>query len=148
MSARRSVPTFSPRVALAAAALIALGACCGAPPADDGPCRCVPGNASHTRSLGDASPMDGRGLLDRLRRHKSLIDDRRPPRDVKVFDDELRHAIIDFCQPCSDWVGERLTMEQMFPLARLGDATSAVCMGLILRDGTLAYGDARPRACR
>jgi len=133
---------------LAASAPAALSACRNNEASDSAPCRCTPGNVSRTRALGDDAPMDGRALLDRLRRHKRLVDENRNPRDVKVFDDELRHAIIDFCQPCSDWVGERLTMEQMFPLARLADATSAVCMGLVLRDGTLAYGDARPRACR
>jgi hypothetical protein len=133
---------------LSATAPAALGACHGNEASDSAPCRCTPGNVSRTRPVGDAAPMDGRALLDRLLRHQSLVDERRNPRDVKVFDDELRHAIIDFCQPCSNWVGERLTMEQMFPLSHLADATSAVCMGLVLRDGTTAYGDARPRACR
>ena len=145
------MPLRRPVVALAvlsAIALTALGACRGDPSAENTSCRCSPGNVSHIRSVGDDAPMDGRGLLARLRRHKSLVDEHRPPRDVKVFDDELRHAIIDFCQPCSAWVGERLTMEQMFPFDRLPDATSAVCMGLVLRDGTIAYGDARLRACR
>jgi hypothetical protein len=43
---------------------------------------------------------------------------------------------------------ERMTMEEMFPLHRLGGAKRAVYLGLVLRDGTIAYGDARPRACR
>jgi hypothetical protein len=43
---------------------------------------------------------------------------------------------------------ERMTMEEMFPRHRLGGAKRAVYMGLVLRDGTIAYGDARPRACR
>ena len=145
MPPRRPVSALA---VLPAIALTALGACRGSQPAEDTSCRCTPGNVSHIRSVGDAAPMDARGLLDRLHRHKSLVDEHRNPRDVKVFDDELRHAIIDFCQPCSAWVGERLTMEQMFPLDRLPDATSAICMGLVLRDGTIAYGDARPRACR
>lgn len=125
----------------------AIAACRGAQDGD-GPCRCTPGNASQTRAVGEAAPMDGPALLERLRRHQRLVEEGRNPRDVKVFDDELRHAILGFCQPCSQWVGERMTMEEMFPLQRLGDATSAVCMGLVLRDGSIAYGDARPRACR
>lgn len=92
--------------------------------------------------------MDGAILLEKLRLHKRYVDERRERRDVKLLDDELRYAILDFCQPCSAWVGERATMEEMFPLHRLVDATSAVCMGLVLRDGTTAWGDARPRACR
>ncbi|HWO19385.1 MAG TPA: hypothetical protein VNO30_11440 [Kofleriaceae bacterium] len=132
--------------AVASASAVALGACRSS--ADDGPCTCTPGNVSNTRSVADSAPMDGRALLERLRRHKRLVDENRNPRDIKVFDDELRHALLSFCQPCSSWVGERMTMEQMFPLHRLDYATSAVCMGLILRDGTTAYGEARPRSCR
>jgi hypothetical protein len=143
-------------------------AACRGAATDEGPCRCTPGNASTTRAVGEAAPMDGPALVDRLRRHRRLVDgpshrpaavlrgpaepglveEGRNPRDVKVFDDELRHAILGFCQPCGAWVGERLTMEEMFPLQRLPDATSAVCMGLVLRDGSIAYGDARPHACR
>jgi len=130
---------------LACACACALAAC---RKTDDGVCRCTPGNVSHTRSVDEAAPMDGAALLEKLRRHKRYVDEQRERRDIKLFDDELRYAILDFCQPCSAWVGERATMEEMFPLHRLGDATSAVCMGLVLRDGTTAYGDARPRACR
>jgi hypothetical protein len=141
-----------PLVLLAAASVAALGACRATAQdgdgAADGPCRCTPGNVSRTRSVDEAAPMDGPALLERLRRHQRYVDEGRNPRDVKVFDDELRYAILSFCQPCSAWVGERMTMEQMFPLRRLDEATSAVCMGLVLRDGTIAYGDARPRACR
>jgi hypothetical protein len=125
----------------------AIGACSNATQ-DDGPCRCTPGNVSRTRSADEAAPMDGPALLERLRRHKRYVEEGRNPRDVKLFDDELRYAILSFCQPCSAWVGERMTMEEMFPLHRLGEATNAVCMGLVLRDGAVAYGDARPRACR
>lgn len=142
-------------VAIVAVATVAaaLGGCCGSGSGsgderDTGPCRCTPGNVSRTKAVDEAAPMDGPALLERLRRHKRYVEERRNPRDVKVFDDELRYAILEFCQPCSAWVGERMTMEQMFPLDRLGEATSAVCMGLVLRDGTVAYGDARPRACR
>ena len=145
MPARSSVLALA---ALSAAAVATLGACRGRTTDDGGPCRCTPGNVSHTRSVGDASPMDGPALVDRLRRHKRLVDEGRNPRDIKVFDDELRHALLDFCQPCSSWIGKRMTMEQMFPLHRLPEATSAVCMGLVLRGGTIAYGDARPLACR
>jgi hypothetical protein len=137
---------MSPRAWIAV--LIALGSACRGAAEDDSVCRCTPGNVSHTRSVGEAAPMDGPALLQRLRQHRRLVEEGRNPRDVKVFDDELRHAILGFCQPCSHWVRERATMEEMFPLGRLEDATSAVCMGLALRDGTIAYGDARPRACR
>jgi hypothetical protein len=145
MPARSSVLALA---ALSAATIAPLSACRGSTADDGAPCRCTPGNASHTRSVGDTAPMDGPALVDRLRRHKRLVDEGRNPRDIKVFDDELRHALLDFCQPCGSWVGERMTMEQLFPLSRLTEATSAVCMGLVLRDGTIAYGDARPRACR
>lgn len=92
--------------------------------------------------------MDGISLLARLRRHKSDVALGKNPRDIKVVDDQLRFAIIDFCQPCAHWVEERLTVEEMFPLDRLDDATRGVCMGLVLRDGTTAWGEARPPACR
>lgn len=147
MHLRASVPALA-FVAAAAVSAAALGACRGSAQEGDGPCGCTPGNVSNTRSVAESAPMDGRALLDRLRRHKHLVDENRNPRDIKVFDDELRHALLSFCQPCSSWVGERMTMEQMFPLHRLDEATSAVCMGLVLRDGMTAYGDARPRACR
>ena len=44
--------------------------------------------------------------------------------------------------------GEDPRLEEMFPLDRLDDAAGAVCMGLVLRDGTTVYGGTRPRACR
>jgi hypothetical protein len=146
MHARPGRPVALATCAAWIACACALAACRGK--ADDGVCRCTPGNVSRTRSVDEAAPMDGAGLLDKLRRHKRYVDEQRERRDIKLFDDELRYAILDFCQPCSAWVGERATMEEMFPLHRLDDATSAVCMGLVLRDGTTAYGDARPRACR
>lgn len=129
-------------------AAYALAACHGRDSADDGVCHCTPGNVSHTRSVDEATPMDGPGLLAKLRLHKRYVDEHRNPRDIKVFDDELRYAILDFCQPCGAWIGERATMEELFPLHQLDDATSAVCLGLVLRDGTISYGDARPRTCR
>lgn len=135
----------------AVAAIVALGAlaavagCRGAPA--DGACRCTPQNRSRTR-LPDGTYLDSAALLGKLRRHRSDVALHRPGRDVKLFDDELRLELASFCQPCSDWVEDRMTIEDMFPLDRLDDATGAVCMGLILRDGTTAYGSARPRACR
>ena len=92
--------------------------------------------------------MDGVSLVARLRRHRSDVALGRNPRDIKVVDDQLRVAIVDFCQPCAHWVADRLTIEEMFPLERLDEATRGVCMGLVLRDGTTVYGEARPRACR
>jgi hypothetical protein len=139
-------------VALALAALTALGgatglAACRATPADDGVCRCTPGNQSRTRA-GDGAYLDGAGLLGKLRRHRRDIALRRNPRDIKVDDDELRLELVSFCEPCSDWVKDRVTIEELFPLDRLDDAVGAVCLGLVLRDGTTVHGDARPRACR
>jgi hypothetical protein len=115
--------------------------------ADDGVCRCTPANLSRTK-LADGSTLDGPALVGKLRRHRRDVAEHRPPRDIKVFDDELRFEVANFCQPCSEWVQDRMTIEEMFPLQRLDDAASAVCLGLVLRDGTLAYGDARPAACR
>jgi len=92
--------------------------------------------------------MDGVSLLARLRRHRQDVANGMNPRDVKVVDDELRFAILAFCQPCGAWVGDRLTIEEMYPLGRLDEAVGAVCMGLVLRDGSTAWGDARPQNCR
>lgn len=111
-------------------------------PADDPACSCVPGNRSRTR-LRDGTVLDGAALLSRLRRHRADVAAHRTPRDIKVQDDELRFAVSNFCQPCGAWVGDRATIEELYPLARLDDAVDAVCMGLVLRDGTTAYGDAR-----
>ena len=108
-------------------------------------CACTPGNTAHIRS-GAAPAITGESLVAALRRHRQDVTLGRPPRDIKLTDDQLRFAIIDFCQPCGGWVDDRMTMEAMFPLDRLDDATSAVCMGLVLRDGTTVYGSARP--CR
>lgn len=98
--------------------------------------------------MSDGNFLDGTSLLAKLRRHRSDVALQRPARDVKVFDDELRLQLTSFCDPCSDWIRDRLTIEDMFPLDRLDDAASGVCMGLVLRDGTTVYGDARPRGCR
>jgi hypothetical protein len=135
------------RLVLAAAVAAALGAACRDAPRDDASCRCTPANRSLAR-LPDGSVLDGAALLGKLRRHKTDVSLHRPARDVKVFDDELRLELTGFCQPCSDWVADRMTIEEMFPLDRLDDAVDAVCMGLVLRDGTTAFGSTRPRACR
>ncbi len=131
----------------AAAALAAALAGCRDAPTDDGVCRCTPDNRSRAR-LADGSTLDGATLVAKLRRHKQDVALKRTGRDVKLFDDELRLELTGFCQPCSDWVKDRLTIEDMFPLDRLDDAVAGVCMGLVLRDGTTVYGNARPRACR
>ena len=83
-----------------------------------------------------------------MRRHARLVAAGTPGRDVKLLDDELRSAIAHFCQPCGDWVGDRTRIDALYPLDRLDAATSATCLGLVLGDGTTAWGDARPRACR
>jgi hypothetical protein len=127
--------------------VLAIVAACRDTPVDDGVCRCTPGNRSRTR-LADGTFLDGAALLGKLRRHQRDVEQHRTPRDIKVFDDELRFAISNFCQPCGDWVEDRMTIEEMFPLSRLDDAATGICMGLVLRDGTTVYGDARPRACR
>jgi hypothetical protein len=144
MSARPRSP-LAP--ALAALAALADLAGCRARPADDGVCRCTPGNLSRTRAR-DGTVLDGPALLGKLRRHRRDVEQRRNPRDIKIDDDELRLELSSFCQPCSDWIRDRMTVEEMFPLSRLDDAASAVCLGLVLRDGTTVYGDVRPPACR
>jgi hypothetical protein len=133
-------------VALSLAVVFGLGAC-RSKPADDGVCRCTPGNRSGSK-LGDGSTFDGNVLLGKLRRHRRDVEQHRNPRDIKVDDDELRLHVATFCQPCSDWVNDRATIEELFPVGRLDDAAGAVCLGLVLRDGTTAYGEARPPACR
>ena len=127
--------------------LAAVAACHDSPPADDGICRCTPGNLSKTK-LADGTALDGAALLGKLRHHRQEVEQHRNPRDIKVFDDELRFQISNFCQPCGDWIKDRMTIEDMYPLSQLDDAASSVCLGLVLRDGTTIYGDARPRACR
>ena len=97
---------------------------------------------------GQAEPLDGPALVAALRRHVRDVRLGKEARDIKVLDDELRFAIIDFCSPCGGWVADRMTIEEMFALERLDDAQSAVCMGLVLRDGTTVYGSTRPAACR
>ncbi len=128
-------------------AIVVLAAC-GSKSADDGPCTCTPANVGHAKAIGEAGPMTGESLLAALRRHRQEVAANLNPRDIKVHDDELRFQIVDFCQPCADWVKDRMTMEEMFPFEQLDNARSAVCMGLVLRDGKTVYGETRPRACR
>lgn len=121
---------------------IALGlSACGS--RKDETCTCTPGNVASRPAPGGSAPLDGPSLVAALRRHKQDVANKRTPRDIKIFDDELRFAIIDFCSPCGSWVSDRHTMEEMFPLDRLDEATSAVCMGLVLRDGSTVYGSVR-----
>jgi hypothetical protein len=129
-------------------ALLALLVACKSEPAAEGPCTCTPDNHGNISSPLTGQPMDGAMLVAQLRRHMAEVRTGKTPRDVKVFDDELRFAIIDFCQPCGGWVADRMTIEEMFPIEKLDEATSAVCMGLVLRDGKTAYGSTRPANCR
>ena len=114
--------------------VIALVGCHGDAP-DDTTCRCTPA----------ASTVD---VLPQLRRHVEMVDRQANGRDIKMVDDEIRLAMSRACQPCGDWVGDRLSIDEMFPMTRLRDAARATCLGLVLRDGSIIYGDARPRACR
>lgn len=123
-----------------------LASACRQEPATLPACTCTPGNVGRIKAPGDSRPLDGPALVAALRRHAQDVRLGKNPRDIKVVDDQLRFAIIDFCSPCGSWVADRMTMEQLFPLDRLDDATSAVCMGLVLRDGTTVYGSAKP--CR
>ncbi|MBS1120309.1 MAG: hypothetical protein H6Q90_2537 [Deltaproteobacteria bacterium] len=127
--------------------LTLLVACHGKPP-DDGVCRCTPNNVSTTKSRLETKPMDGEALLGALRRHATDVRLGKNPRAIKMADDELRFAVASFCQPCGTWVKDTMRIEEMFPLDRLDDAAQGTCLGLVLRDGTTVYGDARPRACR
>jgi len=133
--------------ALGLAIGVATGACHRDSAVDNAVCRCTPGNLSRTRRA-DGTTLDSAALLGKLRRHRRDVEQHKNPRDIKVFDDELRFEISNFCQPCGDWIQDRMTIEDMFPLARLDDAAGSVCLGLVLRDGTTIYGDARPPACR
>jgi hypothetical protein len=136
------------RLAIIASVAGALVTACSDKPAEPTTCTCTPSNTGKVKGRNADAPLTGESLLAALRRHEQDVRLKRTPRDIKVADDELRFQIIDFCQPCSDWVNDRMTMEEMFPFERLGDAKSAVCMGLVLRDGTTVYGSTRPPACR
>ena len=122
---------------------VALIASCGKP-ADD-TCTCRPANATKINAPGSSQPITSDLLLALLRRHVQYGTHN--GRDMKLLDDQLRFAIASFCSPCGAWVPDRATIEQLYPLDRLDDASAATCLGLVLRDGTVAWGDARPRAC-
>jgi hypothetical protein len=83
-------------------------------------------------------------LLTLLRRHRTMAaQGGANGRDIKLVDDEIRMAESLACQPC-DWVGDRLTVDEMVPMSRLDDAVGTACLGLVLRDGSTVYGRARP----
>jgi hypothetical protein len=147
MRITRRMLGFALASGLGPALAMAMLSACRAQSVDDSACSCTPGNVSRTRSS-DGTSMDGAALLGKLRRHRQDVQLQKNARDVKVFDDELRLALISFCQPCGDWIKDRLTIDDMFPLQRLDDAADAVCLGLVLRDGTTVHGAARPLACR
>jgi hypothetical protein len=127
---------------------VTLFAACHKDAAPEGPCTCTPANTIKSKAIGEAAPMTGQTVLAALRRHAREVAAKTNPRDIKMLDDQLRFAITELCQPCGDWVTDRMTMEEMFPFGKLDDATSAVCLGLVLHDGTTAYGDVRPANCR
>jgi hypothetical protein len=114
---------------------------------DDGRCHCTPGNISEAKRL-DGTPLDGGALLAQLRRHRADVEQHLSGRDVKLVDDEIRLGAVSLCQPCGTWVTDRMTVDQMFPMAKLDEAVDAVCLGLVLRNGSTAYGEARPKTCR
>jgi hypothetical protein len=111
-------------------------------------CTCTPDNVGRVKGRHAAAPLTGDTLLAALRTHVQDVRLNKERRDIKIADDELRFQIIDYCQPCASWVEDRMTMEEMFPLDRIDDARTAVCMGFVLRDGSTIYGSTRPRACR
>lgn len=83
-------------------------------------------------------------LLGLLRRHRAMADQQGANgRDIKLVDDEIRIAEALACQPC-EWVGDRLTVDEMVPFARLDDAVGTTCLGLVLRDGSTVHGRAHP----
>lgn len=84
-------------------------------------------------------------LLTLARRHRTLVDQRAPNRDIKLVDDELRLGMSIACQPCP-WIGDRLTVDEMLPMARLDDATAVTCLGFVLRDGSTVFASARTGA--
>lgn len=114
--------------------VIALVGCHGEAP-EATTCQCTP-----------SGPADD--VLPELRQHVHMVDAQANGRDIKMVDDEIRLVVARACQPCGDWVGDRLRVDDMFPMTRLRDAVRATCLGLVLRDGSTVYGDARPRACR
>jgi len=111
----------------------------------DAPCTCLPANVAKITQHG--APIDSASVMALLRRHRTMIEQHAQGRDVKLVDDEIRIQVGALCQPCGDWVGDRMTVDEMFPMSRLDDATGAVCLGLTLRDGSTVFGG-RPTACR
>lgn len=136
------------RLAVVAIVLAIVLVACTKEKAADGPCTCTPANTIRTKGIADTAPPDGAALVSRLRRHRDDVRAGRNPRDIKVQDDQLRFLVVELCQPCGDWVADRMTMEELFPLGRLDEAVRATCMGLVLTDGTTAWGTARPQNCR
>jgi len=66
---------------------LALVAACKQERAAEGPCTCTPANTIRTKSVSEAAPLDGAGLVSRLRRHRDDVRANRNPRDIKVQDD-------------------------------------------------------------
>lgn len=128
-------------------ALALLGACKN-DRAADGPCTCTPANTIRTKSVSDTAPIDGTTIVARLRRHRDDVRAGKNPRDIKVGDDQLRFLVVELCQPCGEWVSDRMTMEELFPLECLDEAVRATCMGLVLPNGRTEWGSARPQNCR
>jgi hypothetical protein len=126
------------RLAGIAVVVAVAGAGCGSRGDGDGAaCTCTP-------TAGPSSK-----LLDLLRRHqRAAAGGQGNGRDIKLVDDEIRAQAVITCEPCGGWVGDRARPDELFPLDRLDDAVSAGCALLRLRDGSVAYGDARPAACR
>jgi hypothetical protein len=111
----------------------------------DAPCTCKPGNTTKLSHAG--APIDSTSVLALVRRRRTLVDQHAQGRDVKMVDDEIRLEMQALCSPCGDWVGDRMTVDEMVPLARVDDAVGVVCLGLSLRDGTTMFGE-RPTSCR
>jgi hypothetical protein len=99
---------------------------CGSGTSDD--CTCKPTHAPSEQGL------------ELLRRHRAAPKN---GRDTKLIDDEARVQAANLCSPCNTWVGERARIDELYPLERLDDATAATCMGLVLRDGSTAFGASR-----
>jgi hypothetical protein len=129
-------------------AVAVLAAACRSEKAADGPCTCTPANTIRTKGVSETEPPDGAVLVARLRRHRDDVRAGRNPRDIKVQDDQLRFLVVELCQPCGAWVSDRMTMEELYPLEKIDQAVRATCLGLVLTDGTTAWGAARPQNCR
>ncbi|MFT3696646.1 MAG: hypothetical protein QM831_26130 [Kofleriaceae bacterium] len=101
--------------------LLALIAC-NPPPRD---CSCKPTGKTSTK------------IIELARRHVDMAQTN--GRDVKLIDDELRVQMSLLCQPC-EYVGDRMTVDEMLPLDQLSHATAATCLGLVLDDGRTVTG--------